>query len=98
MGRMFLLAGLVLAFGCGEALAQSNPPSPVCYNGKIVNTNGSKIRMDSGQVFQAYPGSNSKLSFWTPLDKVSICHIGGAAVEITNESKAGQSVKALRQT
>jgi hypothetical protein len=98
MGRMFLLAGLVLAFGCGEALAQSNPSSPVCYSGKVVNTNGSSIRMESGQVFRAYPGSNAKLSFWTPLDKVSICHTGGAGVEITNKSKGNQTVKALLQT
>jgi len=102
MSRFFMLFGFVLVMGCGQAYAQTNTSSgqdsassSACFNDKIINTNGQSIRMNSGQRFQGYPGSNATLSFWLPLDKVKICRLGGNAYEIINLDKKNQ-VKALR--
>jgi hypothetical protein len=97
MSRILAIVGLVSALACGHAFAQANANSPVCYNDKMLNTNGLFIRTGSGLVFQAYPGSGAKLSSWLPLDKISVCRIGGSAVEITNLSRKNQQVKALRK-
>jgi hypothetical protein len=104
MSRISIIVGFVLVLGCGQAYAQNNTnsgensaTSPVCYNDKIINTNGQSIRMNSGQVFQAFPGSNPTLSGWLPLDKVKICRLGGSGYEITDLAKNNQ-VKALRRT
>ena len=56
---------------------------------------GIAVNPASGQVFQAYPGNGPALSGWLPLDKVSVCKIGGTGVQITNLSKNGASVNAL---
>jgi hypothetical protein len=103
MLRNSLIIGFVLVIGCGHAFAQNNTSagensatSPVCHNDQVLNTNGQSIRMASGQIFQAYPGSNSTLSFWTPLDKVKVCRLGGSAYEITNLNRKNE-VKALRK-
>ncbi len=97
MSRIFVIAGFVSALACGQALAQKNANSPVCYNDKMLNTNGLFIRTGSGAIFRSYPGSSGRLGSWLPLDKISICRIGGNAVEITNLSRKNQQVKALRQ-
>lgn len=97
MSRIFVIVGLVAALACGHAFAQNNASSPVCYNDKVRTTNGSVITTASGQIFKPYTGSSARLSFWQPLDKISICRIGGSAVEITNLSRKIQQVKALRQ-
>jgi len=97
MSRIFVIAGLGFALACGHAFAQTNANSPVCYTDKVRTTNGSIITTGSGQIFKPYTGSSAKLSFWLPLDKISICRIGGSAVEITNLSRKNLQVKALRQ-
>ncbi len=97
MSRIFVIAGFVSALACGQTLAQNNANSPVCYNDKMLNTNGLFIRTGSGAIFRSYPGSSGRLGSWLPLDKISVCRIGGNAVEITNLSRKNQQVKALRQ-
>jgi hypothetical protein len=97
MLRISMIAGLITAAAiCSPALAQSNPNLPPCYKDHVTNTNGLMIRMGSGQVFQAYPGSGGRLSTWLPLDKVDICFLGGAAYQITDLNN-GKQIKALRQ-
>ncbi len=97
MSRIFVIAGLILAIGSSHAFAQSNDSSQACYNDNIINTNGRSIRTGSGLTFQSYPGSSATLSFWAPLDKITVCRLSGSAVEITNLSKKDQQVKALRK-
>jgi hypothetical protein len=88
-----------LALGIGGAQAQtmgqSTGMSSPCRPDKVLNTNGAYIKLASGQVFQAYPGSGPALSAWLPLDKVTVCKIGGTGVQITDLDKNGMSVKAL---
>jgi hypothetical protein len=76
-------------------MSQSTGMSSPCRADKVLNTNGVYIKLASGQVFQAYPGNGPALSGWLPLDKVSVCKIGGTGVQITNLSKNGASVNAL---
>jgi hypothetical protein len=91
------IAGLTTAAViCGPALAQSNPNLPPCYNDKVSNSGSQTIRMVSGQVFQAYPGSAGRLAGWLPLDKVEVCYLGGSAVQITDLNNNKQ-IKALRK-
>jgi hypothetical protein len=96
MLRISFTAGLLLATICGPALAQSSANGSACYNDQVSNSGALIIRMGSGQIFKAYPGSAGKLATWLPLDKVKICPLGGASYEITNLSNNRQ-VKALRQ-
>ncbi len=91
-----ILIAVWLLFGLASAQAQTNPVTPPCRADKIDNASGRMIRLKSGQIFQGYPGSQRTTSTWTPLDKVSVCQIGGTAVTITNLSNRNQSIKALR--
>jgi hypothetical protein len=98
MKRIFIgLFSLAVAAAPVAARAQtSNLP---CNPDKILNTDtgGAWIRMASGQYFKVYPGGNRLVVSWLPLDKVTVCALGGSAVSITNLSEKNQMVKALRQ-
>jgi hypothetical protein len=74
------------------AFAQSG-----CFDAKILNTNGAKIRLSTGWSMQDYPGSNSITSLWQPLDKVVVCPLGGAAYSIMDVNQKKETIKALRQ-
>ena len=88
---LFLLAVFLISVASQQAFAL-----PPCYNDKVSNTNGLLITLKSGQTFRGYPGTGRLTSVWLPLDKVTVCYLGGSAVEITNKSKNNQTVKALR--
>ena len=92
MSRLFIAAWLML----GIAGAQAQTTTIPCRPDKISNSSGLIIALSSGQNFRAYPGSQGTLSGWLPLDKVTVCGIGGSAVSITNSSRKYQSVKAVR--
>jgi len=94
MSRIFLAAWLML--GISSASAENAKNLVPCWQDKILNSSGMVIDLRSGQNFQAYPGSGATISGWQPLDKVTVCGIGGIAVSITNSSRKYQSVKALR--
>jgi hypothetical protein len=89
--KLPLLAVFFLSVAFEQAFAV-----PPCYSDKIINTDGVRIRLGSGQTFKGYPGTGQITSTWLPLDKVTVCYLGGAAVEITNTSQKDQTVKALR--
>ncbi len=93
MSRIIIAAWLLLGAACAQAQPAVTAP---CQDDKISNAAGLVIQLASGQDFQAYPGAQGVISGWLPLDRVSVCGIGGIAVKITNLSKKYQSVKALR--
>jgi hypothetical protein len=95
MTWIFRAVWLLLGIAAAQAQSQTAASQP-CWQDKISNTNGIQIKLQSGLSYQAYPGSQSKLSSWLPLDKVQVCRLGGSAVQVTDLSKGGQSVKALR--
>jgi hypothetical protein len=63
----------------------------------VADSAGTRISMNSGQYFTVYPGEDANVKFWEPLDRVTVCELGGSAVRITDLSHRDQSVKALRQ-
>jgi hypothetical protein len=89
--RRLLFAALLLSVAAGPAFAL-----PPCYSDKVIDTNGLTITLGSGQSFHNYPGTGRLTSVWLPLDKVTVCYLGGAAVAITNISRNNETVKALR--
>jgi hypothetical protein len=92
--RPFLLLAVGLVFGAAlPAVAQQ------CTMGKVQNTTGATIRLNSGQNYMVMPGNNrSAVAFWAPLDKVQVCRAGGSSFEITNLSKTPPvTIKVLRQ-
>jgi len=94
MSRILLAAWLVL--GLSNAQAQPKSAFVPCRTDKILNASGPFISLRSGQAYNAYPGSQSTMSTWEPLDRVTVCGIGGTAVQITNLSQRNEKVKALR--
>jgi len=84
-----------LALGVAGAQAQASGKAH-CRGDMVSDTSGLLISLNSGLAYEAYPGSEAKLDDWLPLDKVTVCRIGGDAVHITNASKRNQSIDALR--
>ncbi len=93
MSRMLIAAWLLL--GITAAQAQSGEDTP-CRPDKIINASGLLIALNSGLDYQAYPGAEGTISGWLPLDKVTVCGIGGISVKITNSTEKNESVKAVR--
>jgi hypothetical protein len=89
---VWLMPWLIL--GCAHA--RSTAAAQPCRPDKILNTSAPLISLRSGQAFQAYPGSQGVMSNWAPLDKVSVCQIGGIAVSITNLTDKNASIRAVR--
>jgi len=97
MSRVFVAFAFALSIACcTPAHSQTSPAVSHCHADKISNTRGLGIRLGSGLIYRAFPGTGGRMSAWLPLDRVTVCRIGGGAVQITNLSKRGQTVKALR--
>ncbi len=90
-----ICVALGVATAQAQTMGQTTGMSAPCRSDKVLNTNGVYIKLASGQIFQAYPGNGPALSAWLPLDKVTVCRIGGTGVRITNLSKQNSSVQAL---
>jgi hypothetical protein len=90
--KRYLLIMLLPMLLATQAFAQSK-----CRDDKLINTNGVQMRLASGWVMQAYPGTTATISVWEPLDNLTVCPLGGAAYSITDKSQDNKTVKALRQ-
>jgi len=88
----FLLIASILLFP-GAARAQTPP----CFNSTVSEASGMLLTVGTGWIFQVFPGDGMRTGTWLPLDRLSICPLGGAAYRITNTSRRGVAIKALRQ-
>lgn len=95
MTRILFAVWFLLGISAAQAQSQTSAPQH-CWNDKLSNTNGIRIRLQSGLTYQAYPGSQSVLSRWLPLDRLEVCRLGGSAVQMTDLNNQRGSVKALR--
>jgi len=70
-----------------------------CFNTTIqdVDSAGTSLSIDAGWFFQVFPGQDPAVKFWEPLDKLTVCRIGGAAYTITDLGRRGAHVEAVRQ-
>jgi hypothetical protein len=97
LGLLSVAGASVAAAGAAAAQGTRNLPCNQDYIG-VADSSGNVIRLRSGQLFEVFPGQNRKVIFWQPLDKVTVCAIGGAASRITNlDPRKGGSVEAIRQ-
>jgi hypothetical protein len=67
-----------------------------CHNDAVQTSPGVILPLASGQTYQVYPTDNTISMMWLPLDKLTVCPLGGAAVEITNLSRKAEKVRAVR--
>lgn len=86
---------LLLGFAPGCSRGQTAAQAP-CYRDAVQTSPGTFLPMASGRLFQVYPTDNQISMGWRPLDRVIVCPIGGAAVEIINMTEKGAKVKAIQ--
>jgi hypothetical protein len=89
---MRLLLFMFLAvFSPAAAAAQD------CHADTVRNGEGVLLVLSSGWSFKLFPGDDRLAGSWCPLEKVTVCHLSGAAYRITNLSRQGQQVEGLYQ-
>jgi hypothetical protein len=88
---LLLLLGTQTACSLGKTAATAP-----CYNDTVQTSPGVILPLGSGQTFQVYPTDNHISMNWLPTDKLIVCPIGGAAVEITNTSERNEKIHALQ--
>jgi hypothetical protein len=89
------IAAALLFVTVADGLAQYAQALPPCTDTAISNSNGSIIRLRTGQSYKIYPGTGARTASWLPGDKVSACPLGGSAYQITN-LRNNQAVKTLK--
>jgi hypothetical protein len=86
---------LLLGFETACSLGQTAAVTP-CHGDTVQTSPGVILPLSSGQTYQVYPTDNHISMNWLPMDKLIVCPIGGAAVEITNTTKKDEKVRALQ--
>ena len=66
-----------------------------CHNDMVETSPGVILPLSSGQTYQVFPTDNHVSMMWQPLDKLSICPMGGTGVTITDLSDKNEKVRAL---
>jgi hypothetical protein len=88
---LILLLGFESA--CSTGLTAADAP---CHSDTVQTSPGVILALSSGQTYQVFPTDNRISMMWLPTDKLTVCPIGGAAVEITNATAKGAKVKAIQ--
>jgi hypothetical protein len=93
------LAGFgVLLLLCGQSactLGQTAARTP-CHADMVQTSSGPLLALSSGQTYQIFPTDIRSTAFWLPLDKLTVCPIGGSGVEITNLTAKTKPIRALQ--
>jgi hypothetical protein len=89
------LAVALLFVASADGVTRPAQALPPCTDTAISNSNGSVIRLRTGQSYKIYPGTGARTASWLPGDKVSACPLGGSAYQITN-LRNNQAVKTLK--
>jgi hypothetical protein len=68
-----------------------------CHADMVQDTSsGPLLSLSSGQTYQIYPTDIRSTLFWLPLDKLTVCPIGGSGVQITNLTAKTKPIRALQ--
>jgi hypothetical protein len=86
---------LLLSLEGGCSLGTTAPATP-CHSDRVQTSPGVILPLSSGQLYQVYPTDNHISMMWLPQDKLSVCPIGGSAVEMTNLSEKDETIRAVR--
>ena len=87
--------GLLLCLETGCSLGKSAADTS-CHSDMVQTSPGVILPLSSGQLYQVYPTDNTVSMLWLPLDKLTVCPVGGSAVEITNHTAKDEKIKAVR--
>jgi hypothetical protein len=88
---LILLLGSETACSGGKTAAATS-----CHADTVQTSPGVILPLSSGQTYQVYPTDNHISMNWLPMDRLAVCPIGGAAVEITNSTKKDEKIRAVR--
>lgn len=95
--RRFATTSLILLLGFQTACSLGQKAADVpCYSDTVQTSPGIFLALSSGQTYQVFPTDNRISMAWLPMDRLTVCQIGGAAVEITNTTEKDEKVRALR--
>jgi hypothetical protein len=86
---------LILSLEGGCSLGKTAATAP-CHSDRVQTSPGVILPLSSGLTYQVYPTDNHISMLWLPLDRLTVCPIGGAAVEITNLSRKNERIRAVR--
>ncbi len=88
---------LLLSLGFESACSLGRPAAAVpCHDDRVQTSPGVILPLASGQSYQVFPTDNKISMTWLPADRLTVCPIGGGAVEITDRSAKNQKIRALR--
>jgi len=95
--KRWITASLILLLGFETACSMGRTAAVTPCHGDTVQTSpGLILPLSSGQTFQVYPTDNHISMMWLPMDKLTLCPIGGTGYEITNLSQKDEKVRAVR--
>lgn len=87
---------LILPLGLAACSTGRTAAATPCHADTVQTSPGLVMDLGSGQTYRVYPTDNHISMNWLPLDRLIVCPIGGAAVELTNISQKNQKVRAVR--
>jgi hypothetical protein len=93
LAKCLLLVLLICQTAC--TLGQTAAQTP-CHADMVQTSSGPLLGLSSGQTYQIFPTDIRSTAFWLPLDKLTVCPIGGSGVRITNLTAKTQPIRALR--
>jgi hypothetical protein len=83
--RYLLAAGLFLILTLNAATAAT------CRDDAVQEATSPYLIAKSGWTFKLFPGNDLRISgTWLPMDRLTICRLGGSAYEITNLDRHGE--------
>jgi hypothetical protein len=95
--KRFAITSLFLLLSFETSCSSGHQAAAVpCHNDTVRTSPGVFLFLNTGQTYKVFPTDNRVAMVWLPRDKLTVCHIGGAAVEITNISKKSETVRAVR--
>jgi hypothetical protein len=93
LAKAALLVLLCGQAGCTPGRTAAQTP---CHADMVQTSSGPLLALSSGQTYQIFPTDIRRTAFWLPLDKLTVCPIGGSGVAITNLTAKTQPVRALQ--
>jgi len=90
------VAALLLVLGFETACASTPAAAVPCHSDAVQTSPGVILPLASGQTYQVYPTDNRISMTWLPMDRLIVCPIGGAAVQITDTTAKGEKIRAVQ--
>jgi hypothetical protein len=96
MKRLAGFGVLLLLWGQSACTLGRTAAESPCHADMVQTSSGPMLALSSGQTYQIFPTDIRSTAFWLPLDKLTVCPIGGSGVEITNLTAKTKPIRALQ--